>query len=234
MNTGCEGGETAVKIARRWGYTVKGVTPNKATIVLPKGCFWGRSITASGACDDPSRYTNFGPFTPGFKLVKYNDIKALEKMFISNKDIVGYMMEPILGEQGVVIPDDGYYKEVSDLCKKYNVLFICDEVQTGFGRTGKMMCYEHEKGFKPDILVLGKALSGGTMPVSAVLADNHIMNVIGPGDHGSTYGGNPLACAVAKRAVEVIVEDGLVENSAEVGAFMLNELKDRLHGQKLV
>lgn len=234
MNTGCEGGETAIKIARKWGYTVKGVTPNKATMIMPKGTFWGRSITASGACDDPIRYTNFGPFTAGFKLVKYNDLKALEKMLASSSDIVGYMPEPIQGESGVIIPDEGYIKGAAELCKKYNVLFMCDEVQTGFGRTGKMMCYEHDKGPKPDMLILGKALSGGMMPVSAVLADKHIMDVIGPGDHGSTYGGNPLACAVAKRAVEVLVEDGLVENSKEVGDFMLNELKDRLGKHNLV
>lgn len=204
MNSGVEAVETACKIARKWGYTVKGVEENKANILFPTNCFWGRSIAAISGCDDESRMANFGPFAPGFDIVKYGNIKALESKFKKDKNIVAYVMEPIQGEAGVIIPPEGYLEQVAALCKQYNVLLICDEVQTGLGRTGKMMAYEHSKGVKPDMICVGKALSGGLMPVSGVLADAHIMDVIQPGDHGSTYGGCAIACATAKAALQVI------------------------------
>ena len=201
MNTGVEGGETAIKLARRWGYEVKGIEKNKAKVIFAEGNFWGRTLAAVSSSNDPSSYAGYGPYMPGFELIPYNDLVALEKA-ISDPNVAAFMVEPIQGEAGVVVPHDGYLKGVSDLCKKYNVLFIADEVQTGIARTGKMLACDHE-GVKPDILVLGKALSGGTMPVSAVLASNEIMLTIKPGEHGSTYGGNPLACAVALAAMQV-------------------------------
>lgn len=213
MNSGVEAVETACKIARKWGYTVKKVEANQASIVFPSNCFWGRSIAAISGCDDESRMANFGPLAPGFEIVEYGNIKALEKKFKANKNIVAYCLEPIQGEAGVIIPPEGYLKQVRELCTKYNVLMICDEVQTGLGRTGKMMAYEHEEGAKPDMICVGKALSGGLMPVSGVLSSAPIMDVIRPGDHGSTYGGCAIACATAKAALQVIVDEGLVENS---------------------
>ena len=200
MNGGVEACETAVKLARRWGYQKKGIPDNKAEVLLAKGCFWGRTITASGASDDPQRYTNFGPFTPGFTLVDYNDVNVVRQHFEKNKNICAIMLEPIQGENGVIIPDKGYLAEISKLCKQHNVLLICDEVQTGFGRTGKFMCYEWDN-IKPDIVTLGKAMSGGMMAVSGVVCNDDIMMTIKPGDHGSTYGGNPLAMAVSKEAI---------------------------------
>lgn len=216
MNTGVEGGETSWKLARRWGYEVKGVPDNKAEIVVAGGSFWGRTLAAVSSSDDPDSYGGYGPFLPGIKRVEYNDAKALEAMFKSDSNIVAFMVEPIQGEAGVVVPDPGYLSEVSRLCKQYNVLFIADEVQTGLGRTGKMLACDYEQ-VKPDLLVLGKALSGGMMPISAVLARDEVMLTIQPGQHGSTYGGNPLAATVAVEALKVIEEEGLAENARQRG-----------------
>jgi ornithine--oxo-acid transaminase len=218
MNTGVEGGETAIKLARRWGYEVKGIEKNKAKVIFAEGNFWGRTLAAVSSSNDPSSYNGYGPYMPGFDLIPYNDLVALEKA-ISDSNVAAFMVEPIQGEAGVVVPHEGYLKGVSELCKKYNVLFIADEVQTGIARTGKMLACDHEH-VKPDILVLGKALSGGTMPVSAVLASNEIMLTIKPGEHGSTYGGNPLACAVAIAAMQVVIDEKLSENAERLGAIL--------------
>jgi ornithine--oxo-acid transaminase len=222
MNTGVEGGETAIKLARKWAYELKKVANNEARIVFAEGNFWGRTIAAVSASSDPSSHNNFGPFVPNFDLVPYNDLNALE-LKISNPNCAAFMVEPIQGEAGVVIPDAGYLTEVRRLCTKYNVLFIADEVQTGLGRTGKMLACDHEN-VKPDILILGKALSGGTMPVSAVLANNEVMLTLKQGEHGSTYGGNPLACAVSKAALNVIVDENLVENAMALGEIFRKRL----------
>lgn len=224
MNTGVEGGETAIKLARRWGYTVKGVEQNKATIIFAEGNFWGRTLAAVSSSTDPSCFTNFGPFMPGFKLVPYNDTIALEKAF-QDKNVCAFMVEPIQGEAGVVIPDDGYLQKVRALCNEYNVLFIADEIQTGLARTGKMLACDHEN-VRPDILILGKALSGGVLPVSAILADDEIMMTIKPGEHGSTYGGNPLACAVAMSALSVLKNEKMAENAHEMGILLRSELNN--------
>jgi ornithine--oxo-acid transaminase len=216
MNTGVEACETAVKLARRWGYDVKGIPRYEAKILFAEGNFWGRSIAAISASTDESSRGGFGPFTPNFSTIPYNDVAALEKALSSDKSICAFMVEPIQGEAGVVIPDAGYLKTVSEICKKYNVLLICDEVQSGLGRTGKMLCCDHDK-VRPDILVLGKALSGGTYPVSMVLARDEIMLTIKPGEHGSTYGGNPLASVVCRAALEVLVDEKLAENSERLG-----------------
>lgn len=223
MNTGVEGGETAIKLARRWAYDVKGVKKNEAKIVFAKGNFWGRTLAAISSSDDPSSYTGFGPFMTGYELVAYNDLAALEKA-IKDPNTAAFMVEPIQGEAGVVVPDKGYLKGVRELCDKYNVLFIADEVQTGLARTGKLLACDHE-GVKPDILILGKALSGGFIPVSAVLASNEIMLTIKPGEHGSTYGGNPLACAVAMEALKVIKDENLAGNSDKLGIIFRAELE---------
>ncbi len=223
MNTGVEGGETAVKLARRWAYDVKGVKKNEAKLVFAKGNFWGRTLAAVSASDDPSSYGGFGPYMPGYELVDYNDLAALEKA-ISDPNTAAFMVEPIQGEAGVVVPDEGYLKGVRALCTKYNVLFIADEVQTGLCRTGKLLACDHEN-VKPDILILGKALSGGVLPVSAVLANNEIMLTIKPGEHGSTYGGNPLACAVAMEALKVLNDEKLSENSETLGKLFREELE---------
>lgn len=223
MNTGVEGGETAVKLARRWGYDVKGIEKNKARIIFAEGNFWGRTLSAVSSSTDPSSYSGFGPFMPNFDLIPYNDISALEKA-VSHPDVAAFMVEPIQGEAGVVVPDEGYLKAVSDLCKKYNVLFIADEIQTGLARTGKMLACDHEN-VRPDILILGKALSGGFLPVSAVLADNEIMMTIKPGEHGSTYGGNPLGCKVAMAAMNVLIEENLAENAAVMGEILRKALR---------
>ena len=215
MNTGVEGGETAIKLARRWGYNVKGIAENKAKIIFAEGNFWGRTLAAISSSTDPSSFKGFGPYMPGFGLVPYNDLVALEEA-LKDKEVAAFMVEPIQGEAGVVIPDDGYLKAVRDLCDKYNVLFIADEIQTGLARTGKMLACDHEN-VKPDILILGKALSGGTLPISAVLANNEIMMQILPGEHGSTYGGNPLACAVAIKSLEVLKSEKMAENAAKMG-----------------
>jgi len=224
MNTGVEGGETAIKLARRWGYEVKGIEKNKAKIIFAEGNFWGRTLAAVSSSNDPSSYNGYGPFMPGFELIPYNDLVALENV-ISDPNVAAFMVEPIQGEAGVLVPNEGYLKGVSNLCKKYNVLFIADEVQTGIARTGKMLACDHEN-VKPDILVLGKALSGGTMPVSAVLASNEIMLTIKPGEHGSTYGGNPLACAVAIAAMQVVIDEKLSENAQRLGEVLRAGLRE--------
>ena len=222
MNTGVEAGETAVKLARRWAYDVKGVSENKAKLVFANGNFWGRTLAAISSSNDPSSFKGFGPYMPGYELVDYNDLNALENA-IKDPNTAAFMVEPIQGEAGVVVPNNGYLKGVRDLCTKYNVLFIADEVQTGLARTGKMLACDHEN-VKPDILVLGKALSGGTIPVSAVLASNEIMLTIKPGEHGSTYGGNPLACAVAMEALKVLKDESLAENSEKLGIIFRDEM----------
>lgn len=216
MNTGVEGGETAVKLARKWGYTVKGIPDNQAQMVFVDGNFWGRTLAAISSSNDPSSYAGFGPYMSGYLRIPYNDLSALESVFKENPNIAGFMFEPIQGEAGVVVPHEGYLKGVRDLCTKYNVLMIADEVQTGLARTGKMLACDHEN-VKPDILVLGKALSGGTMPVSAVLCNDEIMMTIKPGEHGSTYGGNPLACAVAMEALQVLKDEKMAENAEKLG-----------------
>jgi ornithine--oxo-acid transaminase len=222
MNTGVEGDETAMKLARRWAYEVKGVKENQAKLVFAKGNFMGRTLGAISASNDPSSFKGFGPYMPGFEVVDYNDLKALENA-IKDPNTAAFFVEPIQGEAGVVVPDNGYLKGVRELCTKYNVLFVADEVQTGLCRTGKMLACDHE-GVKPDILVLGKALSGGTLPVSAVLASNEIMLTIQPGEHGSTYGGNPLACAVTIEALKVLKEEKLAENAEELGIYFRDEM----------
>ncbi|TAE82538.1 MAG: ornithine--oxo-acid transaminase [Bacteroidetes bacterium] len=223
MNTGVEGGETAIKLARRWGYTVKGIPENQATVIFVEGNFWGRTMAAISSSNDPSSYANFGPYMPGFKLVPYNDLIALENTFKGNPNIAAFMFEPIQGEAGVVVPDEGYLKGVRDLCTKYNVLMIADEVQTGLCRTGKMLACDHEE-VKPDVVVLGKALSGGVLPVSAVLANDEVMLTIKPGEHGSTYGGNPMACAVAMEALQILVDEHLAENAEKMGVIFRNRM----------
>ena len=222
MNTGVEGGETAIKLARRWGYAEKGIPENQAKVIFAEGNFWGRTLAAISSSTDPSSYNGFGPFMPGFGLVPYNDLAALETA-LQDPNVAAYMVEPIQGEAGVVIPTDGYLKGVRDLCTKYNVLFIADEIQTGLARTGTLLACDYEN-VRPDILILGKALSGGTIPVAAVLADDIIMLQIKPGEHGSTYGGNPLACAVAMKALEVIKSENMVENSFKMGEILRAEL----------
>ncbi len=222
MNTGVEGGETAIKLARRWGYAVKGIPENQAKVIFAEGNFWGRTLAAISSSTDPRSYNGFGPFMPGFGLVPYNDLAALETA-LQDPNVAAFMVEPIQGEAGVVIPTDGYLKGVRDLCTQYNVLFIADEIQTGLARTGTLLACDHEN-VRPDILILGKALSGGTIPVAAVLADDMIMLQIKPGEHGSTYGGNPLACAVAMKALEVIKTEKMVENSFKMGAILRAEL----------
>ena len=222
MNTGVEGGETALKLARRWAYDVKGVEKNKAKVVFANGNFWGRTLAAISSSNDPSSFEGFGPFLPGFELIEYNNLNALEEA-IKDPNTAAFMVEPIQGEAGVIVPDNNYLKGVRALCTKYNVLFIADEVQTGLGRTGKMLACDHE-GVKPDILILGKALSGGTIPVSAVLANNEVMLTIKPGEHGSTYGGNPLACAVAMEALKVLKDEKLSENSEALGIIFRDEM----------
>ena len=226
MNTGVEGGETAIKLARRWAYSKKGVAENQAKIIFAEGNFWGRTMAAISSSTDPSSYKGFGPFMPGFGLVPYNDIESLE-VALKDPNVAAFMVEPIQGEAGVVLPDDGYLSAVRALCTKYNVLFIADEIQTGLARTGKLLACDHE-GVRPDILILGKALSGGVLPVSAVLADDAIMLNILPGEHGSTYGGNPLACAVAITALTVLKEEKMAENAELMGALLRSELA-KLH-----
>jgi ornithine--oxo-acid transaminase len=222
MNTGVEGGETAIKLARRWGYNVKGIPENQAKIIFAEGNFWGRTLAAISSSTDPSSYQGFGPYMQGFGLVPFNDLIALEKAFQDNT-VAAFMVEPIQGEAGVVLPSEGYLKGVRDLCSHYNILFIADEVQTGLARTGKMLACDHEN-VRQDILILGKALSGGTLPISAVLADNEIMLQILPGEHGSTYGGNPLACAVAITSLKVLKSENMAENAENMGQLFRSEL----------
>lgn len=227
MNTGVEGGETAIKMAKKWGYTVKGIPENQARIIFAKDNFWGRTQAAISASTDPSSYKGFGPYMPGYDIIPYNDLEALE-IALKNPDVAAFMVEPIQGEAGVVVPHEGYLKGVRELCTKYNVLFIADEVQTGLCRTGKMLCVEHEQ-VKPDILILGKALSGGFLPISAALANNEVMLCIKPGEHGSTYGGNPLAAVVAIASLEVLVNEKLAENSEAMGERLRNGLAQIQH-----
>lgn len=222
MNTGVEGGETACKLARRWGYDVKGISTNQAKIVFAKGNFWGRTMSAISSSTDPSSFERFGPFMPGFLTVPYNDLAALEEQ-LKDPTVAAFMVEPIQGEAGVIVPTEGYLTGVRRLCTQYNVLFIADEVQTGLGRTGRMLACDHEC-VRPDILILGKALSGGIYPVSAVLADDAIMLTIKPGEHGSTYGGNPLGCKVAMAALDVLVSEKLAENAEKMGNKICTEL----------
>jgi ornithine--oxo-acid transaminase len=223
MNTGVEAGETAVKLARRWAYEKKGVAPNEAVILFPAGNFWGRTIAAISSSSDPSSYKNFGPFVPGFQQIPYNNINALAEA-LQNKNVAAFMVEPIQGEAGVIVPDEGYLKAAYDLCKEHNVLFIADEIQTGLCRTGKLLASEYDN-VRPDILMLGKALSGGVMPISAVLCDDNIMDTIKPGEHGSTFGGNPLACVVAVAALKVLRDQNLAANAQEMGVLFRSELE---------
>lgn len=227
MNTGAEGVETALKLARRWGYDVKGVPEGKAKIVVCADNFHGRTITIVSMSTDPSSYGGFGPFTEGFVKIPYNDVSALEKVIV-DPDIVGFLLEPIQGEAGVVVPDDGYLKACYDICKCHNVLFIADEIQSGIGRSGRLLACDWE-GVKPDILVLGKALSGGVTPVSAVFANDEIMLTIKPGEHGSTYGGNPLACAVGMAALDVVRDEKLAENADRMGKIFRSEMSKINH-----
>ena len=232
MNTGVEGGETANKLARKWGYIKKGIPENKARIIFAKGNFWGRTLAAISSSDDPVSYDGFGPFMPGYDLIPYNDLNALEEE-LKDTNVAAFMVEPIQGEAGVVVPDPGYLSGVRRLCSKYNVLFIADEVQTGIARTGKMLATDYEDA-KPDILILGKALSGGVFPVSAVLANDEVMLCIQPGEHGSTFGGNPLACAVAKAALEVVINENLAQNAYELGEYFRLKLNDFIKESELI
>lgn len=216
MNSGVEGGETALKLTRKWAYKVKGIAQNQAQVVFATGNFWGRTLAAISSSTDPSSTADYGPLLPGYLLVPYNDLAALEALFAADPHIAGFMVEPIQGEAGVVVPDAGYLRGVRDLCTRYRVLFLADEVQTGLGRTGRRLACDHED-VRPDILVLGKALSGGVYPVSCVLADDEIMLTIRPGEHGSTYGGNPLACAVTRAALDVLREENLADNAERLG-----------------
>jgi ornithine--oxo-acid transaminase len=223
MNTGAEGDETALKLCRKWAYEKKGIPENQAKIIVCEGNFHGRTITIISMSTDPDSYKGFGPYTPGFEVVPYNDINALKKAF-EDPNVAGFLVEPIQGEAGVYVPEDGYLKAAAELCKEKNILFIADEVQTGLARTGKMLACDHE-GVRPDILILGKALSGGMYPVSAVLADDDIMLCIKPGEHGSTYGGNPVAAKVATAALEVLKEEKLADNSNRLGKIFRAEMQ---------
>tara|TARA_A100001015_G_C15037806_1_gene737467 strand:- start:1891 stop:3090 length:1200 start_codon:yes stop_codon:yes gene_type:complete len=224
MNTGVEGGETAIKIARRWGYENKGIHPDKSIILFCKNNFWGRTISACSSSNDPDVYKNFGPYTPGFDLINYNDIDELELYFEMYPNVAAFMIEPIQGEAGVIVPDEHYLKRVRHLCSRYNVLLIADEIQTGLGRTGSILETE-SCGIRPDILILGKSLSGGFMPISAVLANDNVMKHMNYGSHGSTYGGNPLACALATEALNIIKDEKLVKNSDKMGFYFREVLK---------
>ena len=224
MNTGVEGGETAIKLARRWAYVKKGVSENNARVIFAENNFWGRTLAAISSSTDPTSYRQFGPYMPGFDLVPYNDLQALEQK-LKDPDVAAFMVEPIQGEAGVVVPDEGYLAGVRELCSHYNVLMIADEIQTGLARTGKMLACDHEN-IRPDILILGKALSGGTLPVSAVLADDFIMMNLKPGEHGSTYGGNPLACRVAMEALAVLKDENMAHNAEVMGTLLRQALQD--------
>ncbi len=221
MNTGAEADETAIKLARKWGYMKKGIPENQAKIICCNENFHGRTITIVSMSTDPDAYNGFGPFTPGFVKIPYNDLATLEKE-LQDSNVAAFLVEPIQGEAGVYVPEDGYLKAASELCEKYNVLFIADEVQTGIARTGKMLACDHE-GVKPDILILGKAISGGVFPVSAVLANDDIMLCIKPGEHGSTFGGNPIAGKVAMAALDVVKEEKLEENAERLGQIFRDE-----------
>lgn len=234
MNSGAEAVETAVKLARKWSYEVKGISENHAKIVVCENNFHGRTTTIVSFSNDPDANMNYGPFTPGFIRIPYNDIEALEKVLKEEaKNIAAFLVEPIQGEAGVYVPDSGYLKKASELCKKYNVLFIADEVQTGIARTGRLIACHHED-VQPDILILGKALSGGMYPVSAVLANDSIMNVIKPGQHGSTFGGNPLACAVAIAALDVVLDEKLSEKAEALGNYFREKINQIIEKTSLI
>ncbi len=222
MNTGAEADETALKLCRRWGYDKKGIPENEAKIIVCAENFHGRTITIISMSTDPDSYKGFGPYTPGFVTVPYNDLDALAKE-LEDPNVAGFLVEPIQGEAGVFVPDNGYLKKAYEMCKAKNVLFMADEVQTGIARTGKLLACDHE-GVRPDILILGKAISGGVFPVSAVLADDDVMLVIKPGEHGSTYGGNPLGCKVAMAAMDVIKDEKLAENAERLGHIFREEM----------
>ncbi|OEH79454.1 ornithine mitochondrial related protein [Cyclospora cayetanensis] len=227
MNTGAEAGETALKAARKWGYEVKGIPENTAKIILCRNNYWGRTITAASSSTTLENYKNFGPYTPGFELIAYDDLPALEHA-LEDQAVAAFFVEPIQGEGGVIIPRDGYLRKAAELCRAKNVLFIIDEIQTGLGRTGRMLASDWD-GVRPDIVLLGKSFTGGTLPCSAVVTDRHVMDVFTPGTHGSTYGGNPLACAVAYEALSVIVDENLAENARLQGELLrgaLRKLKD--------
>jgi ornithine--oxo-acid transaminase len=232
MNTGVEGGETAVKLARKWAYTVKGIPQYEAKIIFAEGNFWGRTLAAISSSTDPDCKEGFGPYMPGYVLIPYNDIKALEKA-LEDPNVAAFMVEPVQGEAGVIVPDEGYLKEAYELCKSKNVLLICDEVQTGLGRTGKMLASDHEQ-VKPDILILGKALSGGVMPISAVLARDEIMLTIKPGEHGSTFGGNPLACKVTIASLQILVDEKLADNADRMGKIFRDEMNKLMQKTDLI
>lgn len=224
MNTGAEAVETALKLARRWGYRVKGVPEDESIVVVCNGNFHGRTISIISMSSDPSSYTDYGPFTPGFAKIEYNDLEQLRTVLErEGYRVAAFLLEPIQGEAGVMVPDEGYLKACYDLCHKHRVLFVADEVQTGIARTGRLLACDHE-GVRPDILVLGKAISGGVLPVSAVLADDEVMLTIGPGEHGSTFGGFPLACKVAIAALEVVRDEHLAEHAEELGQLFRSEL----------
>lgn len=233
MNTGAEAVETAVKLCRKWAYEVKGIEERQAQIVVCEGNFHGRTTTIISFSNDESARRNFGPYTPGFTQIPYDDIEALEKVLSSSPNIAGFLVEPIQGEAGVYVPLEGYLSKAKALCEKYNVLFIADEVQTGIARTGKLLAVDHEN-VVPDILVLGKALSGGVYPVSAVLANDAVMNVIKPGQHGSTFGGNPIAAAVAVAALEVVAEEKLAENAAYLGDLFREKIGEYVSQSNIV
>ena len=232
MNTGVEGGETAVKLARKWAYLKKGVEKNKAKIIFVQGNFWGRTLAAISSSNDPLSTDGFGPFMPGYEIIPYNDLSSLEEA-IKDPNVAAFMVEPIQGEAGVVVPDDDYLLKAYELCKKNNVLFIADEVQTGIARTGKLTCCDHH-GFKPDLLILGKALSGGVYPVSAVLTSHEIMLTIKPGEHGSTYGGNPLGCKVAMAALRIVKDEMLAENADLMGNYFREKLNQYISKSNII
>ena len=234
MNSGAEAVETAIKLARKWSYEVKGIKDGYAKIIVCENNFHGRTTTIVSFSNDKDAHNNYGPFTPGFLRIPYNDIEALAKVLEDEaQHIAAFLVEPIQGEAGVYVPDEGYLKNASELCKKHNVLFIADEVQTGIARTGKLIACHHEN-VQPDILILGKALSGGMYPVSAVLANDNIMQVIHPGQHGSTFGGNPLACAVAVAALDVVEEEKLSEKAEELGKFFRAEIQKIIAKKDLI
>ena len=232
MNTGVEGGETAVKLARKWAYLKKGVEKNKAKIIFVQGNFWGRTLAAISSSNDPLSTDGFGPFMPGYEIIPYNDLSSLEEA-VKDPNVAAFMVEPIQGEAGVVVPDDDYLLKAYELCKKNNVLFIADEVQTGIARTGKLTCCDHH-GFKPDLLILGKALSGGVYPVSAVLTSHEIMLTIKPGEHGSTYGGNPLGCKVAMAALRIVKDEMLAENADLMGNYFREKLNQYISKSNII
>ena len=232
MNTGVEGGETAIKLARKWGYEVKKIPTDSAKIIFVEGNFWGRTLGAISSSTDPSSTNGFGPFMPGYEIIPYNNLDSLREA-LKDPNVAAFMVEPIQGEAGVVVPDENYLRDAYEMCKDSNVLFIADEVQTGIGRTGKMICCEHH-GFKPDILILGKALSGGVFPVSAILASDEVMLTIKPGEHGSTFGGNPVACEVAMAALKVIRDEKLSENAHNMGVIFRDKIQTYINNSTIV